>query len=84
MKKAVIVLSGGIDSVCMGAILKSKYDLYGITFSYGQRANQEIKSAKKIGKTLKLKEHKMIFVSIPEYCNRLRLPVLDNLVSKVF
>ena len=47
MKKAVIVLSGGIDSVCMGTILKSKYDLYGITFSYGQRASQEIKSAKK-------------------------------------
>jgi len=60
MKKAVIVLSGGIDSVCMGAILKSKYDLYGITFSYGQRANQEIKSAKKIGKILKLKEHKIL------------------------
>ena len=60
MKKAVIVLSGGIDSVCMGAILKSKYDLYGITFSYGQRASQEIKSAKKIGKILKLKEHKIL------------------------
>ena len=63
MKKAVIVLSGGIDSVCMGAILKSKYDLYGITFSYGQRANQEIKSAKKIGKTLKLKEHKIFNIN---------------------
>ena len=63
MKKAVIVLSGGIDSVCMGAILKSKYDLYGITFSYGQRANQEIKSAKKIGKTLKLKEHKILNIN---------------------
>jgi len=63
MKKAVVVLSGGIDSVCMGAILKSKYDLYGITFSYGQRADQEIKSAKKIGKILKLKEHKILDIS---------------------
>ena len=63
MKKAVIVLSGGIDSVCMGAILKSKYDLYGITFSYGQRASQEIKSAKKIGKILKLKEHKILDIN---------------------
>ena len=60
MKKAVVILSGGIDSVCMGAILKSKYDLYGITFSYGQRASKEIKSAKKIGKILKLKEHKIL------------------------
>ena len=67
MKKAVIVLSGGIDSVCMGAILKSKYDLYGITFSYGQRASQEIKSAKKIGKILKLKEHKFLDIDFMKY-----------------
>ena len=47
MKKAVIVLSGGLDSACMVAHLKSKYKLYGITFAYGQRASEEIKAAKK-------------------------------------
>jgi len=60
LKKAVVVFSGGIDSVCTCAFLKSKYELYGISFSYGQRANQEIKIAKKFAKILKLKEHKIV------------------------
>ena len=63
MKKAVIVFSGGLDSVCTCAYLKSKYDLYGISFSYGQRANQEIKSAKRFTKILGLKKHKIVDIS---------------------
>ncbi len=63
MKKAVIVFSGGIDSVCAVSFLKSKYDLYGITFSYGQKANMEIKVAKRFAKKLKLKQHKIIDIS---------------------
>jgi 7-cyano-7-deazaguanine synthase len=60
MKKAVIVFSGGIDSVCAVSFLKSKYELYGITFSYGQKANMEITAAKSFAKKLGLKEHKII------------------------
>ena len=60
MKKAVIVFSGGIDSVCAVSFLKSKYELYGITFSYGQKANMEIAAAKSFAKKLGLKEHKII------------------------
>ena len=59
-KKAVVVFSGGIDSVCIGAILKPKYELYGITFSYGQKADKEINSAKSFAKKLNLKQHKII------------------------
>jgi len=58
-----VVFSGGIDSVCTCAYLKSKYDLYGISFSYGQRANKEIKMAKTFSKILGLKEHKIIDIS---------------------
>lgn len=60
MKKAVIIYSGGIDSVCTCAYLKKKYDLYGISFSYGQRANNEILVAKKFAKVISLKEHKVV------------------------
>lgn len=63
MKKAVVVFSGGLDSVCTCAYLKSKFSLYGISFSYGQRANQEIQSARKFAKILGLKEHKIIDIS---------------------
>lgn len=60
MKKAVVIFSGGLDSVCTAAHLQPKYELYGITFSYGQKANQEIKIAKHFAKILKFKEHKIV------------------------
>jgi len=61
-KKAVVILSGGLDSLCLGAHLSKSYDLYGITFSYGQRASRELEAAKKVGKALKLKEHKIVAI----------------------
>ncbi len=63
MKKAVVVYSGGIDSVCVACYLKSKYELYGISFSYGQKANREIIAAKSFAKKLGLKKHKIVDIS---------------------
>ena len=57
-----MILSGGLDSLCLGAHLSKSYDLYGITFSYGQRASRELEAAKKVGKALKLKEHKIVAI----------------------
>lgn len=60
MKKAIIIFSGGLDSVCTAIQLQSRFELYAITFSYGQKANQEITLAKYFAKILKLKEHKIV------------------------
>lgn len=58
--KAIIVFSGGLDSVCTATYLRKQYDLYGITFSYGQKASKEVKVAQQFSKLLKFKEHKVV------------------------
>ncbi|VVC06352.1 7-cyano-7-deazaguanine synthase [uncultured archaeon] len=58
--KAIIVFSGGIDSVCTAAYLRRRYDLYGITFSYGQKADQELQVARYFSKILKFRDHRII------------------------
>ena len=61
---AVCIVSGGIDSVCTAAYLKKQnFDLYIITFSYGQRSNLEIEYAKKFAKYLDSKQHKIVDIS---------------------
>lgn len=60
MEKAVIVFSGGMDSVCCASLLRPRYALYGISFSYGQRAGGEIRAAGALAGELGLKEHKIV------------------------
>ncbi|HEU4962786.1 MAG TPA: 7-cyano-7-deazaguanine synthase QueC [Bacilli bacterium] len=49
MKKAVIILSGGLDSTtCMAAAQQEGYELYPLSFFYGQKAAIELESAKKV------------------------------------
>lgn len=60
-KKAVIVLSGGLDSTtCMGIAQEEGYQLYPITYSYGQRHDREVEQAKKIARHYKVKEHRIV------------------------
>lgn len=55
-KKAISVLSGGLDSTVSTSILAQDYEVHAITFDYGQRsAKMEIKSSKAICDELDLK-----------------------------
>ena len=57
MKKAVCLISGGLDSSVSASIAKKNgYDLYCLTFFYGQKHDKEIFCAKKISSFLKAKE----------------------------
>jgi 7-cyano-7-deazaguanine synthase len=68
MDKAVILLSGGLDSSTTLAIAKSQgYELYGLTFRYGQRHEAEIKAAKHIGLSLGLKRHEFIDIDLRSF-----------------
>jgi len=60
-KKAVIVLSGGLDSTtCMGIAKAEGYDLYPITFHYGQRHNREVEQAVEVGKYYGVADHRIV------------------------
>jgi 7-cyano-7-deazaguanine synthase len=63
-KKAVVLLSGGLDSATSAAIaISQNNDVYALTFNYGQRHSIELNSAKAIGERLNIKSHK--FIDIP-------------------
>jgi 7-cyano-7-deazaguanine synthase len=56
--KAVILLSGGIDSATAAAIAQQDgFDLYALTFRYGQRHEREIEAAKTVAAWLRVREH---------------------------
>ncbi len=60
-KKAVILLSGGIDSATAAAIAqRNEFDLYALTFRYGQRHEREIKAANRVAAWLRVEEHLII------------------------
>ena len=62
--KAVCLLSGGPDSATAVAIAKREdYELYCLSFNYGQIATKEIESAKKIAEALGAKEHRIVDIS---------------------
>lgn len=64
-KKAVVLLSGGLDSTTVLAIAKSEgYTIYALTFSYGQRHSQEIEQAKKIAQIFQVQDHKIIHIDL--------------------
>lgn len=64
-KKAVLLVSGGLDSATMLAIAKQEnYELYTISFQYGQRASVELEYSKKLAKTYGVKQHKVVNIDL--------------------
>ena len=61
-RKAVVILSGGLDSTtCMGIAREDGYDLYPITYDYGQKHRIEIQNARCVSDFYGVSErHKMI------------------------
>jgi 7-cyano-7-deazaguanine synthase len=57
-KKAVVLLSGGIDSAVASALAKKAgYELFALSFDYGQRHKFELEAAKELAQSLKVKRH---------------------------
>lgn len=65
MKKAVILLSGGLDSTTCLAIAKSNnYSLHALSFRYGQRHEFEISAAKECSKSFQVEDHVIMDIDL--------------------
>ncbi|MCX8048298.1 MAG: 7-cyano-7-deazaguanine synthase QueC [Methylohalobius sp.] len=67
MKKAVVLLSGGLDSFTTFLIARSQGFLcYALSFDYGQRQRAEIKAAQTIAQAYGAAEHKILHIGLNE------------------
>lgn len=68
MKKAVILLSGGLDSATCLAIAKSQgFACYALSFAYGQRHAHELDAARIIAKQMGAIDHRVINLDIGQF-----------------
>jgi 7-cyano-7-deazaguanine synthase len=90
-KKAVIILSGGIDSTtCLAYAKDQGYECYTLGFNYGQKQIAELLAAKKISQNLGAKKHEIATFSlvslegsaltdpnlqVPDYKNEEKIPI---------
>jgi 7-cyano-7-deazaguanine synthase len=91
MKKAVVLLSGGLDSTtCLALAHSEGFSCFALSFSYGQRHSAELHAAAHIAHQMKVAEHKIIqldtclfagsaltdaSISVPEFQNTSEIPV---------
>ncbi len=67
-RKAVVLLSGGLDSATALAIARNEgFDCYALSFRYGQRHRLELKAAENIGRSMGVKEHKIIDINLDSF-----------------
>ena len=65
MKRAVVLLSGGLDSVTTLAMAKEQgFECYTLSFNYGQRHDAELVAAEKLSKQVGAVEHKVIDIDL--------------------
>jgi 7-cyano-7-deazaguanine synthase len=60
-EKAVVLVSGGLDSATVLAIARSAgFEIYAISFRYGQRHSMELESASRVAKSMGVAKHLII------------------------
>jgi 7-cyano-7-deazaguanine synthase len=65
MKKAVVLLSGGLDSATALALAKQQgFSCYALSFDYGQRHRAELVAASRIAEAMGVAAHKTIHIGL--------------------
>ncbi|MDY6855914.1 MAG: 7-cyano-7-deazaguanine synthase QueC [Thermodesulfobacteriota bacterium] len=64
-KKAIVLLSGGLDSTTVMAMARQDgYEIYTLSVYYGQRHALELEAAKKVAKAFNARQHMLIDISL--------------------
>ena len=67
-KKAVVLLSGGLDSTtCLAIAINEGYQVYALTVNYGQKHNYELSAAKNIIKKFDVVEHSIMDIDLTQF-----------------
>ncbi len=65
MKRAVCLLSGGLDSsTCLAVARREGFEAYALTFDYGQRHRHEIEAARRVAEALGAAQHLVLRVDL--------------------
>jgi 7-cyano-7-deazaguanine synthase len=68
MKKALILLSGGLDSATLLALAKQQgYICHALSFNYGQRHSAELNAARQIAEQAQVVEHKLVHIGLDSF-----------------
>ncbi len=67
-KKAVILLSGGLDSATVLAQARADgYECYALSFDYGQRHRCELQAARRVAEALGVREHRIFDLNLRQF-----------------
>ncbi|GAB1719585.1 MAG: preQ(0) biosynthesis protein QueC [Nitrosospira sp.] len=68
MMKAVVLLSGGLDSATTLAIARGRnYECHALSIDYGQRHDSELAAARKLAQAIGIRDHKIIKVDLSAF-----------------
>jgi 7-cyano-7-deazaguanine synthase len=67
-RRAVLLLSGGMDSATTGAIAREQgFDLYALSFRYGQRHAIELEAARRVAAALDVTRHAVLDIDLAAF-----------------
>ena len=67
-QRAIVLLSGGLDSATTAAIARNQgFNLYALSFDYGQRHRHELESARRVAAAMEVREYRVIKIDLAQF-----------------